>query len=446
VRHSFAVTLGSFAALLGSCREAPEAASDPSPTAPTPPVEPKGSSVALEVDEAVREAEARARRVAPPAPVRGVVADSKSACAWLVDDRVLCWGSDAGGSIGDGSEIADTPEERARPYPVPVIGLPSGLQRFGRGWAITKDGATVLWRSVMWMLEAGDSYFEYRTAASPWSLPPAGIVDLALASGFGCVLTGEGQAQCAGASVGLGDGSTYSRALFRPVPLPGRAMALSAGGSRACAVIDDGTVRCWGQDLAAPKDPAPLGCGEPVPALPSGPSAGAAPPTQMFDPCASTTHIDRLPVAIAGITDAIDVEVGDDGWACAIVRGGGVACWGRGDQGELGDGTYEIRMDARPVPGLRGPVVQLAGNYYRVCARHEAGTVDCWGSGHTPPTPSPIPVPIIDDAIDVSVGDDACVVRRSDANVWCWGWREAGFGDDPERKLEVPSPLLWGKP
>ena len=79
-------------------------------------------------------------------------------------------------------------------------------------------------------------------------------------------------------------------------------------------------------------------------------------------------------------------------------------------------------MDARPVVGLRGPVVQLSGSYNRVCVRHEAGTVDCWGTGHTPVTNRPLPVPTIDDAIDLSVGSrDACVVRKHDGSgdpVW----------------------------
>lgn len=436
---------------LAACGDAVPPTPEPSPAEPEGKTEPetKGSSVAATVDAAVGDARAQARRTAPPAPVRGVAVGSFAACAWLVDDRVMCWGSDAGGSIGDGSEIGDTPEERVRPYPVPVVGLPRGLQRFDMGWAITRDGTTMVWSSVLWLLDAGDTYYEHRTSAAPWTLSPEGAVDLALASDLGCALTKAGQVWCAGSYETLGDGSKSSRAKLGPVPLPGRAVAMSAGGARVCAVLDDGRVLCWGRDVAAPKDPAPLGCDAAIAGLPTAapPAEPPSAPTQMVDPCAPRVHVDLSPVVIAGVAEAIDVEVGDDGWACAIVRGGGVACWGHGDQGELGDGTNDIRLDARAVAGLRGPVVQLSGSHNRVCARHEAGTVDCWGTGHTPVTNRPLPVPVIDDAIDLSVGaNEVCVARKHDGNAWCWGWLEVGFGDALDRPYELPAPLHWGKP
>lgn len=456
VTHASPKACSWLAVLLASCHDGAPSPSEARPVADASPPGRFGPVVDVDDAEGEGEGEVRASRTTPPAPVRGVVAGAKHACAWLVDDRVLCWGSDAGGAIGDGSEIAGRPEDRVRPFPVPMIGVPSGLRSFGPGFAIDARGDVLVWRSVLWLLDAGDSYYEHRTTAAPWSLPPKGIVDLALASNLGCVLTREGQVQCAGSHQTLGDGSTRSRAAFGPVPLPGRAKAIAAAGHRACAALDDGTVRCWGQNPVAPRDPAPLGCGGEPLAMPSAPPAvepapsepptPGPPPTQMVDPCASRMHIDPLPVTIAGVADVLDVELGDDGWGCAVVRGGGVQCWGKNDRGQLGDGTTVDRLDARPVIGLRGPVAQLAGTFGRVCARLGAGTVDCWGSGYRESARHPVPVPIIDDAIDLSLGDDACVVRGSDRNVWCWGWRNVAFGDDEGREVDVPSPLHWAAP
>ena len=56
-------------------------------------------------------------------------------------------------------------------------------------------------------------------------------------------------------------------------------------------------------------------------------------PEMCFSFYCSTT-----PLAVAGITDATALSAGG-GFACVIVAGGAVECWGENDDGELGDGT-----------------------------------------------------------------------------------------------------------
>lgn len=380
----------------------------------------------------------------PPSPVRDVAVYGDAICALLEDHRVFCWGNDVGGSIGDGSTIGDTPEDRRRPTPVPVQGLVGPVREIGEGFALLDDGTVALWQSVLWILGAGQSHHEYRTRAEPWSLAGAGVTDLAFAQNAACTLGAGGMLRCAGDAEMLGDESTSSRVAFGPVRVPPPVAAVGAGGRRACAVGGDGRVYCWGYDDNAPRDPAPPDCWQEGERSHGHPPPGGPPPHPMPDPCAPRPHVDRAPIAIEGVTDAVDVAVGWRPFACAVVRDGRVWCWGANDPGTLGDGTRVSRMHAAPVIGLRDRVEQLAVGSYGVCVRYADGSVDCWGGHGTLQSDVPVRVPVIDDAIDLADGGDVtCVVRRSDRNVWCWGYIDAGFEPDPERAPGTPAPAVW---
>ncbi|HEX2678569.1 MAG TPA: hypothetical protein VHM19_18080 [Polyangiales bacterium] len=68
--------------------------------------------------------------------------------------------------------------------------------------------------------------------------------------------------------------------------------------------------------------------------------------------------------------------------SCVVLRDGRVACWGRNDNGELGDGTHASRTQPALVPGLRDVrAIALAGGppYGFSCALVKGGTVTCFG-------------------------------------------------------------------
>src|SRR5439155_200263 len=93
------------------------------------------------------------------------------------------------------------------------------------------------------------------------------------------------------------------------------AAALDAGSFHTCALLQDGTVRCWGEN-----DVGQLGNGttDPSPGSPS-----------TFNP---------TPVTVSGITTAVAISAG--GWhTCALLRDGTVQCWGQNTYGQLGDGA-----------------------------------------------------------------------------------------------------------
>ena len=392
--------------------------------------------------------EATASSVAPPpSPVRDVAVYDGAICALLEDQRVFCWGNDVGGSIGDGTPIGDTPEDRRRPSPVAVEGLTGPIREIGDGFALLDDGTIALWKSVLWILGGGQTQYDYRTRAEPWTLAGAGITRVAFAHDGACLLDADGRVRCAGVAALLGDGSASARATFGPALVlpPVRSVSASRGGHRACAVGGDARVYCWGYDENAPRVAAPPDCGrqphdhDHLQAPP-----GGAPPHPEPDPCAPRRHVDSTPVAIEGVADAVDVAVGGDEFACARLRDGRVSCWGRNDRGSLGDGTRTTRMAAAPVIGLRGPVEQLVASHGGACVRYADGSVDCWGTHAGLQSDAPVRVGTFEDAIDLADGGDVtCVVRRSDRNVWCWGYIDAGFPPDPDRATGTPAAAAW---
>jgi hypothetical protein len=119
---------------------------------------------------------------------------------------------------------------------------------------------------------------------------------------------------------------------------------LTAGYLHTCARMDDGTVRCWGDD-----------------------SAGQL---------AGSTRIQP----IAGLSKIADIAAGSY-HTCALDTDGDVFCWGANGNGQLGDDTVLNREGAVPVSRLAGKKARriFAGNR-STCAVLTDGTASCWGS------------------------------------------------------------------
>ena len=122
---------------------------------------------------------------------------------------------------------------------------------------------------------------------------------------------------------------------------------LATGGSSACSLSADGTVRCWGNNNTGQ-----LGDG---------------------------TQITRLtPVTVSGLTNVAAVSAGGL-HACALRTDGTVRCWGNNNNGQLGDGTTVLRRLPVTVSGLSN-VVAVAASSQHTCALQGSGSVRCWGN------------------------------------------------------------------
>lgn len=192
---------------------------------------------------------------------------------------------------------------------------------------------------------------------------------------------------------------------------------LATGTGHACAVVPDGTIRCWGANL--------LG--------------------QLGD---GTTEPSASPLLVVGVTNAVGVAAGAS-HTCALIADGTVMCWGGNSYGELGDGTMEDKLTAVVVGGVSN-VVALATGGQTSCVVTTSGTVQCWGNnsfgqlgdGTDDSSPIPITVSNISTASAVAVGSAHACALLVDGSVQCWGQNVAGqLGDntfEPSKPLPVP--------
>ncbi|MEZ4339491.1 MAG: hypothetical protein R3B82_22945 [Sandaracinaceae bacterium] len=140
----------------------------------------------------------------------------------------------------------------------------------------------------------------------------------------------------------------------------------------------------------------------------------------------SETRVD--PVPSVGITTAVAVSAGRS-HTCALLADATLRCWGSNLAGQVGDGSFEIRqLEPVAVTGVAG-VVQVAAGGTHTCARTRDGRLFCWGDndqGQVGPDArgsyrEPVLVPLDERITEVTAGfQHTCVVTTS-SRVLCWG-------------------------
>src|SRR5947208_988320 len=237
---------------------------------------------------------------------------------------------------------------------------------------------------------------------------------------YSCALLQDGTVRCWGDnSTGeLGNGAIIDAptptALVAPTPTPATtsgsttAVAISAGGWYTCALLQDGTVRCWGDNT----------WGE----LGNGAVLVSPSPTSPVTPTPT-------PVTVSGITTAVAIEAGVF-HMCALLRDGTLQCWGRGEEGRLGNGSTANSSTPVTVSGIVPAVIAPGAEHS--CAVLRDGTMRCWGDnnfgqlgngspqGSFSTTPSG-PVTGITTAIGASSGAEHTCALLQDGSLRCWG-------------------------
>ena len=317
--------------------------------------------------------------------------DSDHDCAVLQDGTARCWGRNEYGELGDGTRTY-------RHAPVTVSGLSNafGISIGGHHTcAVLGNGTAKCWGS--------NSSGELGDGTTTDSLTPVTVSGLsnAVAISVGvddtCALLSDGTAKCWGYNEyhgQLGDGTMTNRST--PVTVSGlsNASAISTGGLHTCAVLGNGTAKCWGDN-----DWGQLGDGtttdSPTPVTVSG-LGNAVGITASTGTCAvlgdgtakcwgygrqpsggGETVPTPTPIAVSGLSDATAISAS---WShtCALLNGGTAKCWGLNEHGELGDGTTAYSSMPVAVSGLADATAIKAGLNH-TCALLAGGAVECWG-------------------------------------------------------------------
>jgi alpha-tubulin suppressor-like RCC1 family protein len=250
------------------------------------------------------------------------------------------------------------------------------------------------------------------------------ILEVSLGEAHTCARKPEGTVKCWGddrnGQCGAG-GSVDGGLRNEPVDVMGitDAIDIGAGLKHACIVHKAGTVSCWGYN-----NDGQLGNG----------MTGTSSPT---------------PVDTRDIVDAVNIAGGSN-FTCAARRGGGAACWGANNAGQLGTGTNSASPAPISVVELKDVATVAAGQLH-ACAVKRDGTVFCWGegtngqlgNGGTSGSPKPVQVASLPEAVQVAATErSTCALTRAN-KVLCWGANEVGqLGNGAANSSPNPSPIL----
>jgi alpha-tubulin suppressor-like RCC1 family protein len=279
-----------------------------------------------------------------------------------------------------------------------------GLQAFGGAFV---DRWTVL--LTRGLSNPGELAMPCPTAPPAVAVPTAPRAARAIAAGEShtCAVLVDGTAKCWGYNDfgQLGNGTTSLATPPVTVSASGAFTAIAAGGSHTCALTADGRALCWGRNFEG----------------------------QLGD---GTNADSSVPVAVSGISNAVAVATGHQ-HSCAVLAGGQIRCWGHNDHGQLGDGTMLDSDVPVAVDGITDAVAVSVG-YQHSCAVLVDGTVACWGAnergqlgdGTTTAEVTPVLVSGLSTAVAVAAGGaHACAVLQ-DGDVACWGAElKAAFDD-----------------
>jgi len=330
----------------------------------------------------------------PGRTVAAVSASNAHTCALLDNGQVTCWGAGAFGRLGYGNtnSIGDNETPAANPVNGGIVPLPAGRI------AVAVAGTSV---STCALLDNGQ--------VSCWGWGNAGRL------GYGNTNS-------------IGDNETPAANPVNggvvPLPVGRTATALGGGDAQICAVLDNGSVTCWGYGNFGQ-----LGYGNTN-------SIGD-------DETPAQNPVDgglvRLPVGRTAV--GVDASLRH---TCALLDDGSLSCRGEGSNGKLGYGNTvtigdDEKPDANPVNGGTVPfapgrrvMAMAVGNDY-TCALLTDTRLVCLGQtnglavdervGDNEPASAAraIRLPVHRRVVQAALGAMVSCVLLDGGTVSCWG-------------------------
>ncbi|MES1173188.1 MAG: hypothetical protein ABUL62_02575 [Myxococcales bacterium] len=326
---------------------------------------------------------------------RSHLACGASSTCFLTEQRgVRCWGRNDFGQLGNGSA------DEAVQGPAPVTALSPAVGLIGAALqtcAFASSDAADCW-GLLPSLAA-------TATPTPTPLALMGVATIAF-NGHACAVTRAGAVYCWGPDEFLGNGTGPSAS---PLQVGGLHDAIDVAiatnselgsGVATLVVVANGSVLGWGHA--------------------HGPGI------------TSDSSADQLtPIPMPGLSGVRQITIGSS-HACALLEGGGVACWGSNVGGRLGSSSAATLVP-QIVSGLSDVAEVRAGEAF-TCARRTTGEVMCWGENTFAALAQPqatrfsrVPVRVdVPPVTEMAVGQGHVCVLVANGNVWCWGSNYAG--------------------
>lgn len=345
-----------------------------------------------------------------------IAAGKDHTCAILDNGSVACWGYGYYGQIGDGS-TTDT----STPTLTASLGVGRTAVAISAGMdhtcSILDNGSVACWGGGS-SGQLGDGAAMDRLSPTQTSSLGTGRTAIAIAAGdmHTCALLDNGSVVCWGAgstgALGRGTATNYqvSPMLTASLGTGQRAVAISSGEEHTCALLENGSISCWGYGAMG--------------ALGNGGTSDKYAPT--------------LTSSFGTGRTAVGLSAGS-AHTCAILDNGEVSCWGEGSNGQLGEGTGSDSTTpiATAVFGTNQVAAGLSVGGSHTCAVDASGDVSCWGLGQSgrlgngrnsiEATPA-----VINNlgpgqtALDIASGFAHSCAVQADGNVTCWGEGSSG--------------------
>ncbi|MFZ9697666.1 MAG: Ig-like domain-containing protein, partial [Ilumatobacteraceae bacterium] len=345
--------------------------------------------------------------------VTSIESSERQSCAITAQGGVVCWGQNNYGQLGDGTRTN-------RAYPVSVSGISSGAVKLAMNlWhtcAVMADGTVKCWGRNSWGELGNNSTSDSNVPVTVSGITDA--IDIAVSGYATCVGHASGGVSCWGYG-GHGElGNTTGASSLLPVriaSISARVTSISADDQTYCATTEDGAAQCWGRN-----DWGNLGDG--------------------------TTTRRFAPVEVIGLNSGATKIAVSTHTTCAVTGSGGVMCWGYGGNGQNGNGTTNQYQLPVAVTGITD-AIDIDGGHQHFCARLSSGQLKCWGwngygqlgTGNTSNASTPVTVADVSGVRDVSTAYYHTCALSTEGTVQCWGYNgDSQLGDKTTTSRYAP--------
>jgi alpha-tubulin suppressor-like RCC1 family protein len=344
-------------------------------------------------------------------------------CGVTADNRAYCWGRNLEGQLGNGTTNVFIAT------PVAVLGTLQ-FRQISAGshatCAVTTDNRAYCWGSnTVGQLGDGTTAGHYRPA------PVAGgrrFRQIEAGEEHACGVTyPDNRAFCWGRNsegeLGNGTNAGQDTTGFgityrtRPVPVAGGLTFhhVSAGVYHTCGTTTDDRAFCWGMNRTG----------------------------QLGDGTIAPMRLKPTRVADGRRYRQVDAGIGH---TCAVTTGYRAFCWGRGDEGQLGDGTTGVTRRPRAVSGSLS-FDRVTVGFRHTCAESTTNRAYCWGNntsgelGDGTTTNRLTPVAVVGNLSfgQLSAGGGHTCGHTAAEVAYCWGFGGDGqLGDGKTGNSSTP--------
>ena len=317
-----------------------------------------------------------------------VAGAERSFCALRADGKVLCWGHQNKGQLGNGQDSdailkASFVKKNSTEDLEGIVQLashPSGDTYCG----LTKETGILCWgdndKGQLGHGNLNETHSAYPVgvvAGKDMATPLEGAIQVAVGDSHACGLLLGGNMACWGneeeGRLGHGVRVAPGSGVGIPYPVPvvtalgsseasGGITQVALGGGHGCGLKGaEGELLCWGKGNTG----------------------------QLGDGTNDASYYRSFPAAVGQnpLTAVAQISLGNE-HSCGLLRAGGIECWGAGGNGRLGNNETATKFipdrvnDADGSDGALASMAQVSAGEAGSCGLGENGEIHCWGRGN----------------------------------------------------------------